>query len=141
MSIVCNTHANLLEPWLQNTMIHLAGSGMKRILVLSLVAFISACERAPQPQPPVQKTPEPKATPVQNAPKTTPIPIQPLTSVPEVPHPTVMPTPNSTPAETGTDSGSPIISPAPSPGVTPEPTGGTEVPPASEASPQQSGTN
>lgn len=75
---------------------------MNKILTLILAAGVAACCRAPEPPAPTAS--EPVATPVRNAPKTTPIPIQPLDTVPAIPHtaPISTPIPATAPEETGT---------------------------------------
>lgn len=122
-SIRISSSANFSESGLQKTIIFQTESAiMKKVLVLFLVAFISACDQAPLP--PVQEAPRLKATPVQNAPKTTPIPIQPLTSLPSMPQTAPIPTPISTPAESGTARAIPAGSSAPmqnNPPASPEP--------------------
>jgi hypothetical protein len=86
---------------------------MKQVLLLFLAVLISACDRGPESpvqEPagaagtPVQETPRP---PVQNAPQTSPVPIQPLTSAPAMPHTLPIPA-----LVTGT--GTPAVSAAPS---------------------------
>ena len=92
---------------------------MKRVLVLCLAGLVSACNKAPETEGPM-----PRATPVQNAPATTPSPIQPLTSAPAMPHTTVVATPIATPAETtGTAAPSPSASPQASASPSPSATG------------------
>ena len=96
---------------------------MKRVLVLILAGLISACGKAPEStEPPPPESPAPtatKATPVQNAPKTIPIPIQPLTSAPVVPHTIPIPALAVTPSKTGTATATPAISPTPPSGQPP----------------------
>ena len=94
---------------------------MKKVYLLVLEAlvltFLPACNQ--EPGSPVPEFARPKATPVPDAPKTIPIPIQPFTSAPataEMPHTTPIPVPLSTPVETGT-AAEPI--PTPSPTATP----------------------
>ena len=92
---------------------------MKKALALFLAVLVSACDRMPESQ--VKESPGAGATPVQNAPQTTPIPIQPITATPEMPRTTPIPTPVSTPAESGTATETPTPTPADSPTPTPTP--------------------
>ena len=76
------------------------------------------------------ESPGPKTSPVQNALQSTPIPIQPLTSTPAMPHSAPVPVPLNTPAETGTAATpSPIPMPETTPSEPPESSGkGTPLP-------------
>ena len=83
------------------------GAVMKRLLPLCLAIMLAACDQAPPAAP--DATPQVKATPVLNAPKTLPMPIQPLSSAPAMPVTQPLPLIKA-PAETGTAHAKPTVS-------------------------------
>jgi hypothetical protein len=84
------------------------GAVMKRVLPLCLAMMLAACDQAPPAAP--GEPPQVKATPVVDAPKTSPMPIQPLSSAPAVPVTQPLPALVKPPTETGTAHGSPAVS-------------------------------